>query len=266
MPDPDPTDTPPENPTAAHDPATPEPAAPGDPPEDAVRAAAVPPRPRASPLAPLALVVSVISLGVSVTALLHSPSGTQSPTSANAATVTAPTVPPASTVSPTVTAPTAGSLSPSTRGTLTESSPGPTASYRPAYARQTLTLRPGDGCNKSRLVDLDEPAVGVADNAADFRYRWSCARGTPGSLDFTDARLAGVRGSDATPQDCATAIRTAPVNTRVTPSQDLALCAVTNGTGTPGKPKRAKIALVVVNTVGADSSVVLTVRAWEIPR
>lgn len=264
MPDPDPADTPPEDP--AHAPAAPEPAAPGDLPEDVVRATAPPPRPRASPLALLALVVSVISLGVSATALLRSPSGTESPTSADVPTATAPTVPPPGTVSPAVTTTPAGSLLPSTRGTRTESPPGPTASYRPAYARQTLTLRPGDGCNKSRLVDLDEPAVGVADNAADFRYRWSCARGTPGSLDFTDARLAGVPGGDATPQDCATAIRTAPVNTRVTPNQDLALCTVTNATGAPDKPDRAKIALVVVNTVGADSSVVLTVKAWEIPR
>jgi hypothetical protein len=254
--------------TTGTPPADPYPVSPGpiDPGSgtDNMPATSAPSRPRTPRLALLAFLVSAISLGISTTALLRSPAETEP--SAAGTVRTCPSTSATDSTDPMSTAdPTARSSS-GTGNTLGPSAlPEPTANYQLVYEGQTLTLRPGGGCNRSRSVDLDEPAIGAANEARDFQYYWSCNKGVPASLRFSDARLASVRGRDATPQDCATAIRTAPVNTNVTPSQDLVLCAVTNGTGAPDEPNRTKIALVVVNTVGADSSLVLTVKAWETP-
>jgi hypothetical protein len=53
---------------------------------------------------------------------------------------------------------------------------------------------------------------------------------------------------------------------RLTPSQDLVICAVTNGVGATGVPQRPKTVRLVVKTVRDDGSVLLDATAWEIPR
>jgi hypothetical protein len=232
--------------------------------------------PQVALLALIALGLSIAALGVSAAALLHgAPSpdltgaagggepaaGTGPSASASVPVSSGPAVASGDTASGAGTASGTGAAAPSGTGT----SSGTAVSDSPTYPGQKLTLSPGEGCSGARAVDLDEPAVGATDKTVDLRYRWSCTRGVPGTLTFSDTRLATVPGTEATPGECATAIRTAPVNTKVTPRQGLALCTVTNGAGGSGRPDRDRMALIVVDTVGADSSVVLTVTAWDIP-
>lgn len=69
-----------------------------------------------------------------------------------------------------------------------------------------------------------------------------------------------------TPDECAQEIQLSPVDSEVEVSQDLVLCAVTNGLGAVNEPARTKMARIVVNSVTKDNAVNLTVTTWEIPR
>lgn len=276
----------PMNPTDPADPTDPMdliaqmgPAVPADPAGAVDPAAQAPPadpaRPGSRRLAAFALLISVVSLGVAATALLRSPTAT-SPSAYTAAsadgarTVTVMATPSVDDSGLTATATGDPETAPSSSEDATidpRALPAPTADYQLVYEEQALTLRPaGNGCGKAREreVDLDQPAVGATDDALDLHYRSSCNSKTP-ALKFANARLATAKNSAASPQECADAIRTAPIGTTVAPSQDLVLCAVTNGVGAPDEPNRAKIALVVINSVGTDQTVVLTVKTWEIP-
>jgi hypothetical protein len=209
-------------------------------------------RSHATQISVAALVVSLVSLVLGTIALVNSSSVTDESTPAESG--------------PIVT------LLPATPGesaTGSISGTGPTTTAEPqappAYRTQTLTLSPGTGCSSSRAVDLDEPAVGGPEKAADLNYRWSCTRGVPGTLTFTGDEVAEAPTGTATPQQCLDAIRTAPISTEVTPEKDLALCAVTNGITEKGKTDHRLVTLLVITEVGTNSALTVEVTGWTLP-
>jgi hypothetical protein len=204
----------------------------------------------ATQIAVAALVVSLVALTLSAIALMTGPtsSGTNASDGSGPVVTLLPTSPDGSaTATPSATATT----------------PAPEVST--AYTTQTLTLSPGTGCSGSRDIDLDEPAVGASEKATDLSYRWSCTRGVPGSLTFTGDEVARAPEATTTPQQCLDAIRTAPINTEVTPETDLALCAVTNGVNADGDTGRRLVTLLVITDVGTDSALTVDVTGWVLP-
>ncbi len=141
--------------------------------------------------------------------------------------------------------------------------PPVTASYTLSYQDQQLRLRPNNGCG-NRSVDLDQPAVNVANEQSDVEYMPACGEQTP-DLRFVSDKVATVTSAKATPNECAQAIQLAPSSQDIKPSQDLVICEVTNGVGAPNEPSRAKMVRIVVTGVSRDQTVNLSVTAWEVP-
>jgi len=56
-----------------------------------------------------------------------------------------------------------------------------------------------------------------------------------------------------------------PASQEIAASQDLVVCAVTDGQGAPNEPARAKITRIVITGVGQEQKVALNVTAWQIP-
>lgn len=216
-------------------------------------------------LSALALLVSVISIVMSVLALSSAGSNdSASPAPQQSTeTVSVPNPIPSQSNVPTESA----SEDETTQARATDA-PLPTAAanYTVSYQDKRLRLQPnGDSCSGAeRRVDLDQPAINV-ESGGDFEYQsTSGCRGAP-SLQFVSDKVATVVSPDATPQDCAQAIQLAPGSQEMAPSQDLVICAVTDGQGAANEPVRAKIARIVVTGVGQEQKVALNVTAWEIP-
>ena len=214
-------------------------------------------------LSAVALLVSLLAFGLSLLALTaagSNDSATPIPQQ-NGEPATAANTTPAE--SETVETPPAGDTSP--RAT---DAPLPTASanYTISYEDRRLTLQPnGTSCGGGeRTVDLDQPAIN-ASSGGDVQYSPTVGcRGAP-SLQFVSDKVATVVSPDATPEDCAQAIQLSPASQEIAPSQDLVVCAVTDGQGAANEPVRAKITRIVVTGVGQEQKVALNVTAWEIP-
>jgi hypothetical protein len=144
--------------------------------------------------------------------------------------------------------------------------PTAAANYTVSYEDKRLTLQPnGADCGgNARTVDLDQPAINVT-SGGDLEYSptYRC-EGQP-SLRFVSNKVATVVSPDATPQDCAQAIQLSPASQEIAASQDLVVCAVTDGQGAPNEPARAKITRIVIAGVGQEQKVALNVTSWQIP-
>jgi hypothetical protein len=211
----------------------------------------------------LALLVSFMSFGFSILALVTvggNDSATPIPQQSGETTSIPSTT---SAESEAIETPPAGNTTP-----RASDAPLPTASanYTVAYEDRRLTLQPnGANCSgNARTVDLDEPAINVS-SGGDIEYQptYRC-EGAP-SLQFVSDKVATVVSADATPEDCAQAIQLSPTSQEIAPSQDLVVCAVTDGQGAPNEPVRAKVTRIVVTGVGQEQKVALNVTAWEIP-
>jgi hypothetical protein len=137
--------------------------------------------------------------------------------------------------------------------------PSPGASYSPYKQDVKVRLTGGGG---SRYVDLDEPLVNAASDASDLVFQTGFAQP---KLVFSSDDVAVGKSAVVTPDECAQEIQLAPTNRSVDVSQDLVLCAVTNGLGAVNEPARSKMARIVINSVSKDDSVNLTITTWEIP-
>jgi hypothetical protein len=140
-------------------------------------------------------------------------------------------------------------------------------SYEMVYEKQQITLNPSatSSC-VYREIDLDQPYVGSDTDTGDVKYTHCSSQSTGPELLFADKRLASPPTANASPEDCVRRIGSAPIDVNVTPSQDLVLCAVTDGVGELNQPQRPKIALVTINAVGDDGTVNATLTAWALPR
>jgi hypothetical protein len=136
--------------------------------------------------------------------------------------------------------------------------------YQLVYERKQITLNPTSNCD-DRTVDLDQPLVMSDLEEGDVTYG-SCAGAPSPTLTFADPRVATVPPGKVSPEDCAQRIGSAPTDTEVIPSQELTICAVTDGVGAPNQPRRAKIVVMVIDGVAINGTVNATVSAWEIPR
>jgi hypothetical protein len=216
-------------------------------------------------LSALALLVSVISIVMSVLALSSADSNASATPAPQQSTEPAPAPSP---ISSQENVPTESVSEDQTTQARASDAPLPTAgaNYTVSYQDKRLRLQPnGEGCSgAARSVDLDQPAINV-ETGGDFEYHstYGC-RGAP-SLQFVSDKVAAVVSPDATPQDCAQAIQLAPGSQEIAPSQDLVICAVTDGQGAANEPVRAKVARIVVTGVGQEQKVALNVTAWEIP-
>jgi hypothetical protein len=210
----------------------------------------------------VATALSVVALVVAVGA--YGRAGTTREVAApQSTTVGAATAAPTTAETPTLTAePTAiGDEEPGVGATddLVTALPSPGASY--SVSRQDVQMRLVSGSN--RFVDLDQPLVNAAESAYDVEYDDGLSQPV---LTFRSADVAVGKSANVTPDECAQEIQLSPVDTKVEVSQDLVLCAVTNGLGAVNEPARTKMARIIVNSVSKDNSVNLTVTTWEIPR
>jgi hypothetical protein len=214
-------------------------------------------------LSALALLVSLLSFVLSLLALTTAGSNDSATPIPQQSGETASVPNTTSAESETIEAPPAGNASP-----RASDAPLPTASanYTVAYEDRKLTLQPnGADCGgNARTVDLDKPAIN-ASSGGDIEYQptYRC-QGAP-SLQFVSDKVATVVSADATPEDCAQAIQLSPASQEIAPSQDLVVCAVTDGQGAANEPVRAKVTRIVVTGVGQEQKVALSVTAWEIP-
>ena len=215
-------------------------------------------------LSALALLLSTLSIGLSLLALTTAARSNDSATpipQQTGETAFAATTTPAEPETPIETAP-SGNASPPSDAPL----PTASANYTISYEDRRLTLQPnGADCGGGeRIVDLDQPAINVS-SGGDIQYSpdYGC-RGAP-SLQFVSDKVATVVSPDATPEDCAQAIQLSPASQEIAPSQDLVVCAVTDGQGAANEPVRTKITRIVVTGVGQEQKVALNVTAWEIP-
>jgi len=139
----------------------------------------------------------------------------------------------------------------------------PEGDYQLVYENKHLTLNPTTGCGY-RYIDLDQPLVGAEEATIDLNYYY-CPNAPAPTLTFKDQRLASVASASPTPGECAQRIGAAPVETTVTPSQDLTLCSVTDGVGAANQPQRPKIVVLTVDAVSKTGVVNLTLSGWAVP-
>ena len=136
----------------------------------------------------------------------------------------------------------------------------PKADYTIAYRGERLRIQPTCG---SRYVDLDEPRVGTGSGNSELSYSNCSGR----QLDNTSgvAAVAQVTSPDASPGDCAEAIRTAPINLPIPPSAGLNLCVVTSNSEAIAEGISQKVVLLTIDSIAEDDTLDVTVSAWEIP-
>lgn len=209
----------------------------------------------------LAIFMSGASLAVSALAFIRAGehqaiatgelgASTEAPTNATATTASTPTDEP--TVGPDET-------EDGTEEPLVTALPSTSASY--TLIREDVQLR----LVGQRYVDLDQPLVNATNTAYDVEYDSGSALSQP-ELSFESIDVAVGKSPTVTPNECAQAIQYSPIDDQVELSQDLVLCAVTNGIGAVNEPARTKMARIVVNSISKDNVANLTVTTWEIPR
>jgi hypothetical protein len=211
----------------------------------------------------LAVVLSVIALAVAVVSLRVADRNGSDVVPVAQGTLPASTAPEASTPGPSddpeTETPTEVAEPTATNESMSTSLPTAGAAY--TIVREKVPVRLAGG--SSRYLDLDQPMVNSNSYQTDVVY-------TPNSsstvLRFSSANVAEAKSADVTPDECAQAIQLSPSDTQVEASQDLVLCAVTNGIGAVSEPARTKMAKIIVNSVAKDGSLDLSITTWEIPR
>ncbi|GAB6898098.1 hypothetical protein [Kineosporia succinea] len=200
----------------------------------------------------VSLVVAVLAYGRAGTTVVAEPQRTPAAASTEGATAE----PQATTVEVTPAQDVTASAS---EEPLVTTLPSPGASY--SLVREDVQMRLVGG--ETRYVDLDQPLVNATNEAYDVSFRTGLAQP---KLSFQLNDVALGKSPTVTPDECAQEIQLSPVDSEVEVSQDLVLCAVTNGLGAVNEPARTKMARIVVNSVTKDNAVNLTVTTWEIPR
>ena len=212
----------------------------------------------------VALIAAVCALAVSLIALFASRGDT---TETMAQPVPTATLSPTGFASPdaSATETVGGETGDATIGSAPAVSGGPlpsaNAEYTLKYQDVKVTLTKQGGCE--RRVDFDQPLVNAEGNQSDAVFYYC---GSVPEFRFSSDQVAIVRSAQATPSECASAIQLSPSSTSVKLSQDLVLCTVTNGQGAVNEPDRAKMVRIVVNSVADDSTTILTLTSWELPR
>lgn len=139
--------------------------------------------------------------------------------------------------------------------------PNPTGSYTVAYDATKLILRPNTLCG-GRTVDLDQPLIN-ATTGEDMKFRPDCPR-AEAVLAFPTTQVAVVTSPTAA-ADCVRAMQLSPASQSVLLSQDLVVCARSDGQGAAGAPQRQKVVRMVVSSIDKDQTTHLSVTAWEVP-
>jgi hypothetical protein len=155
--------------------------------------------------------------------------------------------------------------SPDTVGTSTApptDSVQPTAIYRVHYQAQRLRVpivQTSADYDYNDYIDLDEPRVGGDERGAELSLDQT------GSFSSSLPR-AQVSSPNASAQDCAQAIRTAPLTRDVAASKDLNLCFQTDLDTATAQGITQKIVLLSVTAVAKDGTVNVMVTAWDVPK
>jgi hypothetical protein len=130
----------------------------------------------------------------------------------------------------------------------------PQPDYTAAYEDEELRIPTGV------RVDLDEPRVN-ATIGVDFAY-----------LEYQGAAFdrynaaAEVRSSNATPQDCASAIQTSPLTTPIAASDGLVLCIQTSADEASQQGVSQKMARISIKSIDKQDTVTVLVTAWNVPK
>ncbi|HEX5494322.1 MAG TPA: hypothetical protein VFX70_07105, partial [Mycobacteriales bacterium] len=102
-------------------------------------------------------------------------------------------------------------------------------------------------------------------SAAELEYQGGC-NGAQRELSGENIDAAAtVTSPNAAPQDCAEAIRTAPITLDFAPSAGTNLCVVTSAATADAEGIDQKLALVTIDDIAEDGTIALTVSAWNIP-
>jgi hypothetical protein len=141
----------------------------------------------------------------------------------------------------------------------------PKAQFTEAYtpSAQTLTIHPGGG---DRYIDLDKPQVGVDSGTGDLiLYAYSSEEyfHFPSEVDVATAR-----SRDVSPSECVDLIRTSslPTDAHVpVRTEDLTLCINTSFDRAKNQGISWKMVVLHVNSISADGTVEVSVKAWNIP-
>ena len=206
----------------------------------------------AAVLALLALVLSVVAL---------SRSGGGDPVASGPTGMTPARLQPAETDSPAGSTEDPGTSDPGGGADPTSTTlPSADADYSPSYEDVQVTLR--GGSNVDRTLDLDQPLVNADTTTSDATY--TDYEGPP-TLEFGATGVAVVKSPSANPSECAKDIQLSPANQKITLSQDLVICAITNGAGAVNEPERVKMARIIVKTVADDGTALLSITTWEVP-
>jgi hypothetical protein len=209
-------------------------------------------------VAVIALLLSVVAVGVAVLALARSSDGTPVVAQPTPATAPAPeggdSTPPGSA---------AGSEAPAddpgATGTI-----DPQGAYTRAYQDERLRAEsPGCVDNGNFQVGIDFDLPQVAGGGIDVRYS-GC---NPGTIQ-SELQQAEVSGPDATPEECLDKIRTQPASRPIPAAKDLTLCFRTDKNRALEEATTQKIVFMTVTGVtSANNRGVLniTLNAWNVP-
>ncbi|MGC5333527.1 hypothetical protein [Micromonospora sp. DT62] len=139
--------------------------------------------------------------------------------------------------------------------------------YKPKYEAQSLTLNPAD-CFTEMRVDLDEPRANVGSNGAEFAMDPDCQSAAPNVQLRTGVAGSEVARAGMRPQECADAIRAAPIanDARVPLRKNGFLCISTNFAKARESRDEWRMVLVEVVSISNDRAVVIKATAWDIPQ
>jgi len=136
----------------------------------------------------------------------------------------------------------------------------PSANFQLHYGDQKLRLQAN--CS-DRQVDLDEPRV-TPDVGADLSYS-GCS---PGNLQLSfnsDLRVSQLPTKNASPSECAEAIRSSAGNNLMAPAQNLTLCILTAKSQATDQGIPQKIVLFRIDSMAKDGTLNVSVTAWTVP-
>lgn len=136
----------------------------------------------------------------------------------------------------------------------------PAAEFTEAYSGQRLRVT--DECS-GRLLDLDEPRVGVESLGYEVQYQFCSGKSELGFSSGTSVSRGGVE--DAGPGDCVEAIRVGVDPSRFAPTQQEHLCVITSADTAQEQGITQKVVLLSVLGIAQDGTLTVEATAWNIP-
>ncbi len=216
-------------------------------------------------LAAAALIVALGALGVSALALARSDRTAAAGTAA--ATTPARRLPSgqAAATPPAAISPASQAAEPTP--TVSAGEINPSATFETVYQAQKLTIEGVCENNNTKVgnIDIDEPRVGADQARSELQYT-NCS--SPGyALGYAGPALhiARIGSATASPNDCADALRTAPIGLPIAPSQGLSLCIETDAAQAQSEGISQKLALLTVNSIASDGTLAVTLTTWQVP-